>query len=170
MTPRVRVLIAMIAAALLFAYGSHKSVNAEIYSVVSVIDGDTIKVQFPGRVEHVRLIGMNTPETHGKGGLKECYGEEATQQTKSLLPSGTKVRLENDVVKRDIYGRMLAYVYRASDNLFIDLELARDGAAETLTIPPNTAHEIELADAVDQAKAEDIGLWKMCGNAHVRIN
>jgi endonuclease YncB( thermonuclease family) len=33
-------------------------------AVVRVVDGDTIHVQLGDRVEKVRYIGMNTPETH----------------------------------------------------------------------------------------------------------
>ena len=81
-----------------------------------MIDGDTFDVDIGGRQERVRLIGINTPETHVEHGPPECFGPEAAEYTSSLLPVGTEVRLTRDVVGRDDYGRLLAYVYRRSDD------------------------------------------------------
>ena len=58
--------------------------------------------------------------------------------TGELLAVGSGVRLERDVVARDDYGRLLAYVYRASDGAFVNYEIVRHGFAQPLTIAPNT--------------------------------
>ena len=60
------------------------------------------------------------------------------------------------------YDRVLAYVYRWSDDLFVNLELARAGYADALTIPPNVAHTAELTAAVAEARREQRGLWQAC--------
>jgi micrococcal nuclease len=134
-------------------------------TVDDVVDGDTVRVRFAGRrgTESVRLIGIDTPETHGPGGLRECYGQEASVRTAGLLPQGTEVRLVRDEEARDRYGRLLAYVYRARDDLFVNLSLAREGYAAALSIEPNTAHRDELVAAVDRARAGGLGLWGACG-------
>ena len=121
--------------------------------VVRVVDGDTVRVRFPGSSddESVRLLGIDTPETHGVGGLRECFGREASDHTTSLLPPGERVRLVRDVEARDRYGRLLAYVYRSRDDLFVNLALAADGYATTLTYAPNVAHRDELLAAVADA-------------------
>ena len=81
-------------------------------TVVRVIDGDTIDVRIAGRDERVRLIGIDTPETVKPEAPVECYGPEASAFTKQLLPEGTPVRLERDVVgtvsrlDRDAFGRL----------------------------------------------------------------
>ena len=49
-----------------------------------------------------------------------------------------------DVEERDRYGRLLAYVYRARDGLFVNAELVRRGYATVATFPPNVAHEREF--------------------------
>jgi micrococcal nuclease len=67
-----------------------------------------------------------------------------------------------DVEERDRYGRLLAYVYRARDGLFVNLVLAREGYAVTLTIPPDVAHTEELLAATRAARAEGRGLWRSC--------
>ncbi len=57
---------------------------------------------------------------------------------------------------------MLAYVLRASDGLFVNLELARQGAAVTLSIRPNTTHAADIAAAQDEARRAGRGLWGAC--------
>jgi micrococcal nuclease len=129
--------------------------------VAKVIDGDTIDVDIPGfGRERVRLIGIDTPETMKPGQEPECFGPEATQRAVELLPRGTRVRLERDVEARDPYDRLLAYVYLGTD--MVNLTLAREGFAEALSIPPNTAFTADVARAVAQAKREATGLWASC--------
>ena len=48
--------------------------------------------------------------------------------------------LRTDAEPRDRYGRLLAYVYRRPDGLFVNAALVRDGYATILTIPPNVRH------------------------------
>ena len=84
--------------------------------VTRVVDGDTIDVAIGGRDERVRLLGIDTPEVHvAEGAAPECFGPEASAFTGDLLPDGHRVRLERDVVGRDDYGRLLAYVYLVDD-------------------------------------------------------
>jgi micrococcal nuclease len=134
------------------------------------VDGDTIHVNVAGTDERVRFIGIDTPETHGRNGLVECFGQKAADHTASLLPVGTAVRLVRDVEPRDRYGRLLAYVYRAKDDLFVNLALARDGFADVLTYPPNVAHTEEFVAAVADARDHNRGLWSECGSADVPID
>ena len=137
--------------------------------VERVVDGDTIDVEIDGRSERVRLIGIDTPEiAHEAFGDRpandtECFGDEAHEFTRSLLPERTAVRLERDVVGRDDYGRVLAYVHRASDGIFVNFELVRQGYAQPLTIPPNVTHAELMVDAAREAERDDVGLWAGCG-------
>ena len=136
-------------------------------TVVRVIDGDTIVVHVGGSDEHVRLLGIDTPETHKEDTPVECFGPEAADRMSALLPKGTVVRLVRDVEARDRYGRLLAYVYRDRDGLFVDLAMVADGYAGTLAISPNVAHRKELDDAAAHAQATRLGLWQTCGGNHV---
>lgn len=133
------------------------------------VDGDTIHVNLNGVDERIRFIGIDTPETHGKGGLVECFGAEAAAHTAAMIPVGTEVRLVRDAEARDRYGRLLAYVYRANDNVFVNLVLARDGYADVLTYPPNVAHESDFVAAVRAARDANRGLWHKCGSADVPL-
>ena len=131
--------------------------------VVREVDGDTIRARVGRHEERVRFIGIDTPETKDPRKPVQCFGREAAARTAHLLPRGTPLRLVRDVEERDRYGRLLAYVYRARDDLFVNLALAREGYAVTLTYPPNVAHVDELAAAVAEARAADRGLWSACG-------
>jgi len=131
--------------------------------VQRVVDGDTIVVDLGGHQEKVRLIGVDTPETKSPTKPVQCFGAEASAHTAELLPPGRAVRLERDVEERDHYGRLLAYVYRLDDGLFVNLDLAQGGYADSLPIAPNVAHAGELQAAVDGAHRHDAGLWGTCG-------
>ena len=131
-------------------------------TVTRVVDGDTIHVSIAGHDETVRLIGINTPETVDPRSPVECFGEQAHEHTAQLLPKGTRVRLVRDVEARDRYHRLLAYVYRAKDGLFVNLELAQDGYADLLTFPPNVAHVDDFTAAVRDARDAGRGLWAAC--------
>ncbi|MGH9186629.1 MAG: thermonuclease family protein [Acidimicrobiales bacterium] len=130
--------------------------------MATVVDGDTIEVIVAGQRERVRLIGIDTPETVDPRRPVECFGREASDHTSTLLPHGTPVRLERDVEARDDYGRLLAYVFRPSDGLFVNVALVEDGYATVLTIPPNVAYAGEFADAAGRARESGRGLWSSC--------
>ena len=133
-------------------------------SVVEVIDGDTVVVAVGGREEHVRLIGIDTPEVYVDAGEQpDCYGPEASTFTKRLLSPGTAVILVRDVVGRDDYGRLLAYVSLAADGRMVNELIVAGGYATPLSIPPNTAHAGRFVAAARTAEAAGLGLWGACG-------
>ena len=136
-------------------------------TVVRVVDGDTIVVRVGTVDEHVRMIGIDTPETKKPEHPVECFGPAAAHRTEELLPPGTVVRLERDTEARDRYDRLLAYIYRAADDLFVERQLLLDGMADALVVRPNTAHEADLAAAAAEARRAGTGLWTACGGNHV---
>jgi micrococcal nuclease len=132
-------------------------------TVTHVVDGDTIDVRIGGRNERVRLIGIDTPETKKPNTPIECYGPEASAFTASVLPVGTEVRLERDVVGRDDYGRLLGYVHLADRaDTFVNREIIARGFAVPLAIEPNTTYAREFAAAAGRAEADGLGLWAAC--------
>ena len=131
-----------------------------------VVDGDTVVVVLEGgRSESVRLIGIDTPEKPGGTLPAECFGAEASAFTAALLPPGAPVLLTGGEETRDVYDRLLAYVYRAADGLFVNMALAREGYAVALSIAPNTDYTPHFAAAEAAARAENLGLWAACGGA-----
>ena len=130
--------------------------------VVETIDGDTVVVRIDGQKETVRLIGVDAPETVHPSKPVQCYGPEASAHLGELLPPGTRVVIARDAEARDRYGRLLAYVVREADGLFVNLDLVAGGWATTLAIEPNTAHSQTFATAAERARASSLGLWGAC--------
>lgn len=137
-------------------------------TVAQVVDGDTIEVALGPRTETVRLLGIDTPETVEPGAPVDCFGPEASARTKALLPEGAEVRLTRDVEVRDRFGRLLAYVERTRDGLFVNRSLVADGYARTLSIAPNDAHRGALAAAERDARRDGRGLWGACSGGPPR--
>jgi micrococcal nuclease len=137
--------------------------------VTHPVDGDTVDVHLGAVDERVRLIGIDTPESVARDRPVECFGPEAKDRMAELLPPGTEVRLERDVEARDRYGRLLAYVFRASDGLHVNLSLVQDGFAEARRFEPNVARQGELDRAEDAARAANRGLWPACGGTDVPV-
>ena len=135
--------------------------SAALATVAAVVDGDTIDVRFGDRPERIRLIGIDTPETKKPDSPVECFGPEATAFLEGLLPVGTSVRVERDVVGRDDYGRLLGYVH-LTDGTFVNLEIVRRGYARPLVIEPNDTFAVDIAAAARTAEADDLGLWAAC--------
>ena len=121
-------------------------------------DGDTIRVVRDGRREPVRYIGIDTPEAVMPA---ECFGDAARSANFELV-AGERVRLVVGAEARDRYGRLLAYVYRASDGLFVNAELLRRGYARVLTIPPNLEHAREFRALARATRRAGRGLWSAC--------
>jgi micrococcal nuclease len=140
-----------------------RSVSA---GVVRVIDGDTIEVAIDGQDEDVRYIGVDTPETVKPGAPVQCYGPQASAENHRLV-EGRTVRLVFDRERRDVYGRLLAYVYRrprgsAERSRLVNAALVRGGYARTLTIAPNTAHASAFRRLQARAGRAGRGLWGAC--------
>jgi micrococcal nuclease len=129
--------------------------------VVRVVDGDTIHVLLGARREKVRYIGVDTPETHHPTKPVQCYGREASAFNARLV-AHERVRLVRDVEERDRFGRLLAYVYRARDGLFVNAELARTGYARPLPIAPDLRYAARLQSLARAARQAGRGLWSAC--------
>ena len=131
--------------------------------VLKVVDGDTVDVvdDVRGRLR-IRLLGIDTPETVKPNTPVQCFGAEASARARALLPHGTAVRVERDAEARDRYGRLLLYVYRSADNVFVNRTLVAEGYARVLSISPNTAHATDIARAAAAADRQGKGLWSRC--------
>ena len=139
-------------------------------TVERVVDGDTIDVMVGDRLETVRLIGIDTPESVAPTRPVQCFGEEASLHLKAMLPAGTEITLVRDTEARDVYDRLLGYVVRSHDGLFVNLELVAAGYAAVLNLPPNDHYAGVLARAEADAVAAGRGLWGVCGGPDVPLD
>jgi len=135
--------------------------------VTHVVDGDTIDVELPdGSDETVRYIGIDTPETVKPGTPVECGGPRAHEANERLV-AGRTVTLRFDAERRDVYDRLLAYVYVPRGGpggrpMFVNAELARRGLARTLTIPPNDSFAPLFARLAERTGVRGRGFWGRC--------
>jgi len=153
------------------ACSARPAVDASSTTVSAVIDGDTVIVEFAGGAkEIVRLLGVDTPETVDPNRPVQCFGAEASTYVATLIPPGTEVRLERDVEARDHFGRLLAYIYRRSDDLFINRDLLRLGFADLSIYPPNDTYATDLQTVTTSARTQALGLWGACGGPDVPLD
>jgi micrococcal nuclease len=127
--------------------------------VVRVVDGDTIEARIGDRVEDVRYIGVDTPETVKPDTPVQCFGPRASAFNHRLVEQ-RRVRLVFGVERRDVYGRLLAYVYLGRQ--LVNASLVRRGLARSLTIPPNDRFAPLFRRLEMQAARAGRGLWGAC--------
>lgn len=134
--------------------------------VVDVIDGDTVELDFTGRRERVRLLGVDAPESVHPTVPVQCFGAEASAGLADLLPAGAEVLVERDVEARDRYDRLLLYLFvvddPADETVFVNRWLVANGLADTSFYEPNTTRATELTRARAEARARSAGLWGSC--------
>ena len=121
------------------------------YKVVSITDGDTIKIMYHGKKEPVRLVGIDTPETN------ECFNKEATEKLRSLvLDKEIRVEFDTKQDERDRYDRLLFFIW--VDDVFINEVMIEEGYAEAYRDLPydNKDQFIELEK---EAKDNGLGVW-----------
>lgn len=140
--------------------------------VLSIVDGDTVKVIYHQKGESIRLIGIDTPEakpnkkamedaqrTKSDLGTIISQGKKATFFVKGLVRPGDLLSIEFDVRTRDKYGRLLAYLYLA-DGKMLNEEIVKAGYAQLMTLPPSVKYQERFSKAYREARENHRGLWK----------
>ncbi len=127
--------------------------------VAHVVDGDTIDVTIDGKSERVRLLGINTPETVDPRKPVQCFGQEASSESKAVL-EGATVRLEADTSQgdRDKYDRLLRYVFLENGTNY-NLFLIQQGFAYEYTYDWPYKYQTEFKAAQAEAETNKLGLW-----------
>lgn len=128
-------------------------------SIVSVVDGDTIKVSIAGETKPIRLIGIDTPETVDPRKPVQCFGIEASNKAKELL-LGKSVRLEADQSQGELdkYNRLLRYVFLKDGTSFNKWMIA-NGYAHEYTYQTPYKYQAEFKVAEQNARNKQLGLW-----------
>ena len=124
------------------------------YFVKYVYDGDTI---LTGTDQKVRYLGIDAPEV-GYGGKKREFMALAAREEHIRILGNGKVRLEFDQVKKDQYGRLLAYVYLESGEM-VNALLIRKGLAHVSVKQPNLKYFSNFRQLQRMAMKEKIGIW-----------
>jgi micrococcal nuclease len=120
-------------------------------TVVSVGDGDTIRVMQQDRPMTIRLACIDAPET------SQAWGKAATKRLQQLLPPGKQVQVRQ--IERDRYGRTVAEVFVGNSS--VNLQMVSEGVAVTykkyLHNCAATKDRYLQAEAI--ALQQHLGLW-----------
>ncbi len=143
-----------------------ESQPSELVKVTRVVDGDTIDVEIAGKIERVRYIGIDTPETVDPRKPVQCFGVEASKKNKELV-EGKMVRLEKDITDRDRYKRLPRYIW-LGDTL-INQTLVEQGFATSYSYPPDIKYQDKFVAAEKKAREDKLGLWTACASATVPV-
>ncbi|WP_437965911.1 thermonuclease family protein [Sorangium sp. So ce260] len=126
--------------------------------VVRTVDGDTLHVCDERGVNHpIRMLSIDTPETHFLGASQGRWGEAAAARLAELLPEGAEVEIQTDEQPCDAYGRVLAYVL--SGGRLINQQLLEEGLAMTYIVAPNLRHAQALSEAARCSFTEQRGMF-----------
>ena len=120
------------------------------YQVLSIGDGDTIRVQKDGKKISVRLACIDSAE------LKQYpYGEQAKQRLQAILPINTFIYLKEQTVDR--YGRIVAEVYKNDMN--VNLSLVVEGQAVAYRKYLQQCDAGKYLNAEEAAKSKGLAFW-----------
>jgi micrococcal nuclease len=135
--------------------------SGELEYVQRVVEGGTLVL---GTGEHVRLIGVNTPETVHPKKAVEAFGKEASAFSKRMV-EGKLVRLEFDPLSsrrsdgKDRYSRTLAYVF-LQDGTHLNAEIIRQGYGFAVSSTPPLKYQNGFRRLELEAREQRRGLWK----------
>jgi len=140
----------LVLAALLPGAGSAQALKGE---VLSIGDGDTIRVRQGGRAITVRLACIDAPET-----AQRPYGQQARSYLQQRLPIGREVTLE--IKTTDRYGRSVAEVI---SEININLGMVEDGQAFVYRQYLGGCDAKDYLDAEYRASRRRYGVWQVPG-------
>jgi endonuclease YncB( thermonuclease family) len=126
------------------------AVARPVATVVSVGDGDTIRVKKDDELITVRLACIDAPEM-----AQRPYGPKARRYLQQRLPVGSSVRLAEKTTDR--YGRMVAEVF---NDININLLLVEDGQAFVYGQYLKDCDAKEYLAAEERAKRRRYGMWQ----------
>ena len=122
-------------------------------TVLSIGDGDTIRVRQAGQALTVRLACIDAPET-----AQSPWGQQARRYLQQRLPIGREVTLE--VKTTDRYGRTVAEVI---SDINLNLVMVEDGQAFAYRQYLGGCNAKEYLDAEVRASRHRYGVWQVEG-------
>ncbi len=136
--------------------------NEKVFTVVKVVDGDTIDINIPdGNFldTRIRLLGVDTPETKNPKTKVMYFGPEASKFTSDMVLKKTVfIVMDANSNSRDKYHRLLAHI-RLSDGRILNEELISEGFAYADPRFPQSYNEKYL-QLEKEARKEKKGLWE----------
>lgn len=130
-------------------------------TITKNVDGDTVNINLNGNEEKVRMLCIDTPETHHPRLGVQPFGPEASDFAKKTLYVGKHVQVELGIGGgRDKYGRLLAYIY-VDGKMFNEMVLEKGLARVAYIYAPNTKYVDEFYAIQKRAQENGIGIWSI---------
>lgn len=130
------------------------AVSGELFIVSKVIDGDTLTLK---NGDHVRFIGINTPEL-GHGNFKDQPLANQARKFVQRKLGGKAIQLGDEQKKRDKYGRRLAHIFSAGGEN-IQIALLQHGLAFAVAVSDDLSYLEAYLAAEKTAKDAARGIW-----------
>ncbi|MFC4799474.1 thermonuclease family protein [Neobacillus sp. GCM10023253] len=131
-------------------------------NLVETIDGDTIKVRVMEKIETVRYLLIDTPESKKPGMCVQPYAKEAFLRNNELVKNGSLTLELEQGNTRDGYGRLLAYVF--VDGKSIQETMLQEGLARVGYIMNPPYKYLKLyKDDESQEKRNKENIWSRPG-------
>ncbi|WP_198806970.1 thermonuclease family protein [Leptolyngbya sp. BL0902] len=128
------------------------SLNLPVATVISVGDGDTLRMDYQGQTVTVRFACIDAPETS-----QTPWGPAAAERLRQLTPRGSTIQFRE--ADTDRYGRMVAEVYAGGQ--LVNLQMVREGHAvvytQFLSSCPQTQDLLLQAEA--EAQQQRLNFW-----------
>ena len=136
---------------------SSKNNKKQIFKVLKVYDGDTIKVAGLDLTFKIRLVGIDSPETGFKGQKSQPFSQKAKHYLVSLVDN-KKVAIKS--YGTGAYNRQLAEVFINEKN--INIEMIKAGLAEVYAgkRPKNFDSQLYLKEEL-KSKRSGKGMWTL---------
>jgi micrococcal nuclease len=127
-------------------------------TLIETIDGDTIKAKVKGKIENIRYLLLDTPESKNPRMCVQPYAKEAFQRNNELVRDGSLAMELEQGNTRDSYGRLLAYIY--VDGKSVQETLLREGFARVAYIM-NPPYKYLTQYRTDErlAKRNGVNIW-----------
>lgn len=160
MTPLAGILSAFLISAQPAPVVTQQIQATETATVIRIVDGDTVDVLLNRKKERVRIIGIDAPESVAPTRAIECYGPEASDYLKKILPMQSQVQLLPEPKdNRDRYGRLLRYI--ELEQVDVGAQMIQDGYAKSyrkFSHPRKRAY----SSLENVASKNLLGLWSAC--------
>lgn len=151
----MRILIALVALVLVSCWQESQSLPTFEARTAIVYDGDSFLVKRGRNEIEVRLYGIDAPE---KG---QAWSADARKGLRKLI-DGQMLRVES--IETDRYDRLIAKIYRVSDDLYINAEMILLGHA---WVYRRYTDDRQLIKSEKTARRNHNGLWQLPPKDHI---
>lgn len=136
--------------------------NIETVELVSVVDGDTIKVIYGGLKVNIRILWVDTPEKYAlKNGYIECFGKEASTFAQNYFSGAKVVQIRRDLTttNSDVFKRPLRHVYLSGDEYAVTA-IKNGYGFYTKNLPVDNSGTLMAAESI--ARFNMVWVWDKC--------